>query len=430
MIAFVTLFLGLIAGPMTVEVAVSGTVRSVELRLDGRPVGSLGRPPWSTTVDFGELATHELVAVARDAAGAEVDRAVQLINVPSPQVETELLLDGWRQGRPRHSRIIWRSAEMLEPESISLLLDGEPVPVDDPSTVALPEVDVGSIHFLTVELTFPGNQRANAQAAFGGIYGFEVESELTAVPVLPADGPVERPEEARGWLRRPSGEPLRVVAVEEDVAEVMIVRDEASLPVLQRLDSQLERHRPRSWKTLSLAPADLLFMMSARPEIAAHPDVNYQLYPISRGYSLYELSLPRALARLGLKKRSANEPQLTDAVAVAGMKVAGRGRRRAVLLVVADCLEPSGRWSAGGVRRFLAELRVPLVVWATHRVGSKGGFCRGASRVKGTRTYTKALAHLRELLTSQQVLWVDGSHLPREIVLAEGAPATEVARPN
>lgn len=49
MIAFVTLFLGLIAGPMTVEVAVFDTVATVELRLDGRlmdgaPATEVARP--------------------------------------------------------------------------------------------------------------------------------------------------------------------------------------------------------------------------------------------------------------------------------------------------------------------------------------------------------------------------------------------------
>ena len=432
MIAFVTLFLGLVAGHQVVGVAVSGPVVTVELRLDGELASSLSGEPWRTKLDFGaELTTHELVAVARDAAGAEVGRAVQQINVPRSSVEAEILLDDWQEGRPRSARLIWHSAELREPESIAVSLDGEILVVDDPGQIELPEVDPDSLHFISAELTFPGNKRSSAQSIFGGRYGVEVESELTAVPVVPAKRRLERPQDGRGWLRRPDGEALRVVAVEEDVAEVLIVRDDAALPTLQRLERTLRREKPRSHHRGGLAPADRLFLTSARAVVAAHAEVDYELYPISRSFGLEDVSLPRALAVVEVSAEGTTEQRLSDAVAVAGVRAAAGGRRRAVLLVVSDCAERTGRWTGESVRRFLAELRVPLEVWVTRRLDREaGGFCRGALRLKGTGSYLAAHDRMRRLLAKQQILWVEGRHLPREILLTDAALATEVVQEN
>jgi len=346
-------------------------------------------------------------------------------------VEAEILLEGWQGGRPRSARLIWRSAQLHDPESIVVSLDGEILAVDDPGHIELPEVVADSLHFISAELTFPGNQRSSAQSIFGGRYGVEVESELTAVPVLPAGRRLGRPEDGRGWLRRPDGEALRVVAVEEDVAEVLIVRDDVALPTLQRLERTLRREKPRTYHRVGLAAADRLFLTSARAVVAAHPEVDYELYPISRAFGLDDVSLPRALSLFELRDEARTEQRLSDAVAVAGVRAAAGGRRRAVLLIVSDCAERTGRWTGETVRRFLAELRVPLEVWVTHRLDREAdGFCRGARRLKGTGSYLAAVDRLRRLLAKQQILWVEGRHMPREILLTDTALATEVVPEN
>ncbi len=431
-IAFVTLLLGLVTGQQVVEVAVSGRVATVELRLDGRVVERLNGEPWRAKLDFGpELTTHQLVAVARDGAGAEVGRAVQQINVPRPQIETEILLDGWERGRPRYARLIWRSAELLEPDSVAVSLDGEALDTGDPARIELPDVDPVSLHFLSAELTFPGSRRSTAQSVFGGRYGVEVESELTAVPVVPGDRRLHRGEEADNWLRGPGGEPMRVVAVEEDVAELLIVRDDAARASLGRLHRKLRGDRRHGYGRLSLPKGDRLFLMSARAHIAAHPEVDYQLYPVSRPFGREEASLLEALSTFGLSGEPGSAQRLSDAVAVAGVRAAAGGRRRAVLLVVSGCAASSGSWSGDTVRRFLTELRVPLVVWVTRKPRAGGdGFCPGARRIDSASRYLKAVRRLRRRLERQQVLWVEGRHLPREIVLADGAPAAEVAQLN
>lgn len=430
MIAFVSLFLGLVAGPQVVQVAVSERVAAVELRLDGEAVARLTGKPWKAEIDFGVgLTTHQLVAVAFDRFGAEVDRALQQINVPRPANETEILLGGWRDGRPHHARLIWHSRQLLDPESITVSLDGRELAVADPGRIELPPVDAQAMHFISAELVFPGNERSTAQAIFGGRYGEQVESELTAVPVLLDGRRLKTPRQGQGWLRRRDGGALRVVAVENDAAQLFIVRDEATLPALGRLLRQLRAEQGRAYRRLGLEMEDRQFLTSSRAVVTEHADLAYELYPISRGFGLEEVALPEALAHFEVDRRTTTVQRLSDAVAVAGVRAAAGGRRRAVLLVVADCAQPSGRWSGEAVRRYLAELRVPLEVWTTERPGRGGdGFCRNAWQLVDTDTYGAALARLRRRLRKQQILWVQGSHLPHQVVLAEGVAAREVAR--
>ncbi|MEE8525779.1 MAG: hypothetical protein V3T72_17715 [Thermoanaerobaculia bacterium] len=52
MIEFTTLFLGLIFGTRTVELAVEGPVAAVELRLDEQTVGRIEAPPWTTAAEY------------------------------------------------------------------------------------------------------------------------------------------------------------------------------------------------------------------------------------------------------------------------------------------------------------------------------------------------------------------------------------------
>ena len=100
-VAFVTMLLGLTAGIKTIEVAVAETTARVEILLDGRAAGVLTGPPWRLEIDLGaELAPHRLVAIARDAAGGELGRAEQWINMPHEPVEAQLLLDGAGDGSP------------------------------------------------------------------------------------------------------------------------------------------------------------------------------------------------------------------------------------------------------------------------------------------------------------------------------------------
>ena len=61
MVTFLSLFLWLITGPQTIELAVDPRVDRVEIFIDGELAKTLNHAPWKTNSDFGPLIEpHEL----------------------------------------------------------------------------------------------------------------------------------------------------------------------------------------------------------------------------------------------------------------------------------------------------------------------------------------------------------------------------------
>src|SRR5450759_4004636 len=140
MITFVTLLLGLTTGVWPIEVVVGPGVAAVELRLDGRTVATLTQAPWKASVNLGpEPEPHELLAIGRDASGAEVVRARQMVNMPRPPAEASLILLPGSGGRARRARLSWQSALGMPPERIAVTFDGRPVPLEPSREIALPD---------------------------------------------------------------------------------------------------------------------------------------------------------------------------------------------------------------------------------------------------------------------------------------------------
>ena len=84
MIAFVTLLLGVAFGVQTIELSAGPHVARVELFIDGTKATELG-PPWRATIDLGgEIAPHELVAVALDETGHRLGKDALLNDSSSP----------------------------------------------------------------------------------------------------------------------------------------------------------------------------------------------------------------------------------------------------------------------------------------------------------------------------------------------------------
>ena len=131
-LAFLTLFLGLVSGVQPVAVSVVGDVARLELSLDGKTFTTLQQPPWRATVDFGpQLLPHTLSARALDAAGKELTRTVQWINLPRPAAEVELQLERDPTGVPRAARLVWQNLTGEAPQKITVSLDGTPDKLDD-----------------------------------------------------------------------------------------------------------------------------------------------------------------------------------------------------------------------------------------------------------------------------------------------------------
>lgn len=82
MVSFATLFFGLVFGVVDVEVRAPVATERVELLLGGEKVAELRRP-FAGAVDLGgEPVPGELVAIAYDAGGRELGRALQQVNSP------------------------------------------------------------------------------------------------------------------------------------------------------------------------------------------------------------------------------------------------------------------------------------------------------------------------------------------------------------
>ncbi|HSS76351.1 MAG TPA: hypothetical protein VLV54_06360 [Thermoanaerobaculia bacterium] len=199
-ISFLTLFFGLISGPLPVEVAVSGPVAAVELTVDGRAPVRLAAPPWKKTLDFGpELAPHRVLARALDARGEEVARAEEWANLPHPEARAEIVLEGGKAGAPSAARVAWTNVLGETLESASLTFDGRPLKLDGTGRAALPAHDLGSLHILAAEVRFMPERRVSADAAYGGQYGSEVSTELTAVPLRVRSGALPPPVCCGAW---------------------------------------------------------------------------------------------------------------------------------------------------------------------------------------------------------------------------------------
>lgn len=410
MIEFLSFFLVLTTGQMPVELAVAGPVAAVELRLDGRTVGTLRGEPWSTLCDLGpELAPRELVAIARDAAGRELDRAVQWINVGTQSSGATMSFETDPEGRPRAVGLEWESIGRRRPQAIEVAFDGEPLDASDPKRVELPPYDANSLHFVAAVVRFSDRLVTRIDAGFGGVYTETVASELTAVPVtLEKRGRTPRREKLRSLFVK-DGEPVRVHGVEKTDAELIVVRDPASESYFGRMTEGALRARP------TFDDDTRLFFLTPRPTRMLPEVVASEVFPHSRRYPA---------AEDGLLYLTQRQPPLTfpvhlaDAVAVAGMTAQASHRRRAVVLVLGGAPADESRYSPDQVREYLRRLRVPFYVWSM--LSGAPPTAWGDTRFVGSGgDLAEAVAEVRRDLAAQRIVWLEGRHLPQAVELAD-----------
>jgi hypothetical protein len=425
-IAFLTLFLGLTLGRYPVQLAVEGPVAVVELVLDGTSAGRIQGPPWSGQIDFGTgLQPHELVARALDASGQEIGSARQWINLPRPAAEAEIVLEpgaGGAEARPAAARVAWQSLTGDKPD-IHLKLDGAPLAVGEDGRAPLPAVTSDSVHVLSADLEFPAHVTAHKDVVFGGRWGSEVSTELTAVPVRLRENRNLKPEALRGQLLA-DGQPLAVAAVEDLPAEVVIVRDIGASPALMTLPHLTGGYYKEMRYEMGLGKDDELRLMLPVAQASAATGVPTELFSLSPALTLRNGGVYWALSQ-GLPGSDVKGQRLADAVAVAAVQAASGNRPRAVVLVVSGHPQDASRYGSAVVRRYLETLHVPLFVWCPERGGAKSpelaswGEVADISSLQGLRG---AVSRLKDVLAAQRIVWVEGQHLPQSITAAAGAP--------
>lgn len=460
MVEFLSVLIGLYTGIHPVELAVTGQVAAIELRLDGTTLAVLGEPPWIIDCDFGPLPTpHEIVAVALDAEGAEIDRATKWVNLADATSAAALSFEHDERGLPRAARITWESIGTRRPRSAEVLFDGRPLEVSDLGHIPLPRYEPDRIHFVSATVRFDNEQVSRLEASFGGQLGEEVRTELTAVAVTLEKG-ARLPDRARleGWFIQ-GGRPLAVHGVETGPAEVILVRDPTVQPYLERLaELALDTGEvPTAGRPESSGVGARRQRHQGRPGRDPLDDLRYQLWlgdeahlrflapgaaPLFRDAVSSEMFRHSAaygpadggLMRIGQRLTGLSFPvRLADAVATAGMAAHGTHRRRAVVLLLGETTRDDSSHSAAAARAYLRQLHVPLTVWAfageTPPAGWTGarqvGPAAQARRVPGR--FKDAVVELREALAGQRIVWLEGRHLPQTIELSPAARGIRLA---
>jgi hypothetical protein len=435
-IAFLSLFFGLIRGSYPVELAVNGPASGVELLVDGKSVQTLRAPPWKTEVDFGsDLLPHQIVARALDSRGREIARAEEWVNLPHPLTKVDIVLEGGKSGPPETAKVVWTDVKEEEPRAFLLIFDGAPVPLDPVGRAVLPRHDLKTLHVLSAEVDFPSGRGARKEIAYGGEYGSEVSTELTAVPVRTDRGKLPPVPQLGDWLAV-AGRPLPVAAVEEGPAQLYVVRSLTGPLALLDLSPESKKWHNKEansasrWEGMKLGREDEVRIVVPFTHVFQGSETISELFEIMAGLNAWDHGLPVVL----LMTRHRPQPgpgvriRFTDAVAVAGQEATKENRRRAVLLLLSAKEKDQSRYDPELVRRYLAALRVPLFVWCvgTPEPGSAAAAWGKVEVLKDEADLKRAFKALREDLDSQRIVMVDGRHLPQSISLTPKAAGVEM----
>lgn len=442
MIAFASLFLGLVVGVVPVTVLVERPVAAIRLELDGRTVGRVSHEPWTLPLDFGaEPFPHELVARALDSEGKEIGLARQFVNLPRPPAEVEVVLEKNEKGKAVAARYFGQSLIAARPARVTATFDGAPLPVES-TRIEIPDHDPSARHILTVELEFAPAVRSRTDVVFGSTAASVVRSELTAVAVrVPAGRVLEVGDVAAALVH--GGKPIPVVAVEQGTALVCVVRGPSVAAALKALGTggkttllrgpdgrrlpQFDRDASRY--QISLEKDDTVRFVWPMPRTLENSP-GAQLFDRSRDFAAGDGGMAWLLTRVEHPNQRPAEIRLADAAAVAGLEATATGQRRAVILVLGDEKSDDSRHSPAAVRKYLEAMRVPLYVWsfkspAAQPLAKAWG---EVEEVSSAPRLEAAVARVRADLASQRILWVEGRYLPQEIVLSEKTAGLELAR--
>jgi hypothetical protein len=435
MIAFATLFLGLVVGIQPVEVVTRGSVAAVEILVDGRPAAHVDAAPWRASVDFGQdLAPHELVARGLDGKGREVARVRQWLNLPRPPAEVQILLQRDEKGVARGAQLSWESLAAASPLALQVAFDGRPLDVHGREAFELPAYDAATSHLLSANVEFENGVRGRADAVLGGRSTTEAASDLTGVPIrVDPSRALPDPAALEGALKR-RGESLKPVAVERAPAQLLIVRDVSEREALARLGrggkTTFEQRRgsvggslpqydsEASKLDMRLADDDRVRMIWPVVRKTAMTSGIAELFDTSHDFPGRSAGIFWLVTRVSRPGSVEKERRYADAVAVAGLQALQSCTRRAVILLAGKDTADASRLTPENVRGYLARIRVPLFVWT---LDPKAPPPAGWGRAEDVSTVVKlraAVEKVRAELDSQAIVWVEGKHLPQEVEVA------------
>jgi hypothetical protein len=368
MIAFLTLYLGLIAGRQPFELRVDPAVKSVNLYLDGHKVDTISAPPWRASVDLGDtIQPHELVAKGLDGSGAEIARVSQVLNLPRATAELEIVLDRDAKGMPAHATLSGFHVSYADVRRATLKLDLIQLKLDRKYRATLPAVDMRRPHVLAAEMRFADRTVARREIVFGGEFGESMPAQLTPIVVIARADAGNAPLAPDCFVS--NGQPLRASNVEKEGAVVIAVRDPDPAETKNAVQYTATTGDPLDTAVLrSVAAFDentTMELMSPAADRVVEPGApTAVLFPSYPNVSSTREGLYWFLVTTKIRGIALDAPRRwADAVAVAAVKAMSSGRRRAVLLVLGSKRDASEH-TPEAVRAYLASVGVPLFVWS------------------------------------------------------------------
>ncbi len=427
MLEFATLLLGLAWGPQPIKLIVADQdIVRVELKLDGVVAARIEQEPWEATVDLGSLTPHRLEADGFDARGKLLSHAEQWLNVPRSQAEARLVIEDDGAGHKTHARLTWENVSGEDPTGVEIRFDGVTLEVTDPSRFALPPTNLAEPHFLVAKVSFPSSTVAQAEAVFGGRFGDEVETELTAFPLRVLARKPNK-DSLHACFSDTEGKPLRVADIDREAAKVIFVRDVGMEKDIERLREMGNRMGVRGNLAGMRNPNRMRFEMLLEEKDQVQfvwPNLLPDKHPHFENMALFETSQMLTAEHGGLyhfltrlyPEDPGGRQHLADAVALAGLRASSEGHRRAVVLVIGDDpVAENSVQSAASVRAFLETMQVPLVVWSSKKRGGKSGEWSKGWPLGSPGQVSYAVDELRKVLSSQLIVWLAGRHLPTQI---------------
>lgn len=437
MIEFLTLFVGLVLGVHNIEVTVFGPVARVEIRVNDVLVAEINEAPWVVQTDFGrEIHPAILEAVAYDDGDHELGRTAQWINLPGQRAEAEIVSIRDENGRVQSARLTWSSPEFSNPKKITVELDGKTIKVRPPHRIDLSDIPEREVHVLTADFQFSADVEIRRELVFGPEFEGDHDSGLTAVAVVLEDlDELPAIEAMEGWFTSAGG-PLVVAAAEVPDARVVVVRDPTAVSQLAEMSPELDRRRkkarrdPRKERMLDVFGDDVeIFVLSPEPVQPPNRRTAAVLFPYSNKPSPGTKGFLPATIGSTPASLMGGPLMMSDAVAVAAIRAAEGNGRRAVILLLGQQREDGSRFEVEAARRYLENLRVPLVVWDLSGPAAVAPQGWGDLKiVENADDLVRQVRRLRYRLGEQRIVWLRGRHLPQQIELTEKASGISLAR--
>lgn len=400
--------IGLVFGILPVVANLGGPgAPPAQLLLDGRVTCTMTAEAPRCDIDLGPDLRVHLLELVRAGGDRGEERVRRWVNKPGAQAE--LFLRGGCDAAGQCSVTLgWAHPAKLEPRSLVVTANGEVVSVVSKEIgreFRFANTAAGTV-VVSAEAIFPDGRRATVVRPVGTQFQDSAETLVDGVPiVLPENAPAP-----------PTIAGLNVRSIERGPADVAFVVEPGAMRRFAKRFVIVESEQ---------VPSGLV--EAADPIRKERPVVKEQLRPVERMTAVVPDERLGRFKLNGLEDwiealSSANAlafsgpVRLNDAVASAGMLVAGTGSRRAVVLVISGDHRDGSALSTSQVRRFLADLMVPLLVWRTGKV-------RHDAWPDGTRLERKTLVDaaraLRADLEGQRIAWLEGGLNPSTFVVSE-----------